>query len=148
MKRAFKLSIVVLLLAFCAMATTAVGEPTGMAYRVIVNSKNPVSSVERAFLRDAFLKKSRYWSDRSAIRPVDLHAHSAVRKDFSTDVVGRSVAAVKAYWRQRVFAGQDVPPPEVANDVEVIGYVQRNEGALGYVSAAAAVDGVKVVSVR
>lgn len=148
MKRTFALSIVVVLVALCAMATTAVGEPTGMTYRVIVNSKNPVSSVEREFLRDAFLKKSRYWSDRSAIRPVDLHAHSTVRKDFSADVVGRSVSAVKAYWRQRVFSGQDVPPPEAANDAEVIGYVRRNEGALGYVSATAALDGVKVVSVR
>jgi ABC-type phosphate transport system substrate-binding protein len=129
-------------------ATFAADSRSGAAFRVIVHPSNPVTSVDQRFLVDAFLKKITRWSHDEPIRPVDLHPDSAVRRRFSDDGLKRSVSAVKIYWQQMVFSGRGVPPPELDNDEQVVRYVLRNPGAIGYVSGAANVEGVKVLLVR
>jgi ABC-type phosphate transport system substrate-binding protein len=39
-------------------------------------------------------------------------------------------------------------PKSVANDAEVVAYVAKTKGAVGYVSAAASTDGVKTLEVK
>jgi len=143
-------TVVATLLALLALSGGVSAEqtrPAPPAFRVIVNSKNTLPSVERTFLQDAFLKKGTRWPNDTVIRPVDQIPSSSVRSKFSNDVVGRSVAAVKAYWQQRIFAGRDVPPIEVENDARVVEYVRRYEGAVGYVSGTASFDGTREIAV-
>lgn len=116
-------------------------------FRVVVNRENPVSAVTRDELSDLFLKKVTSWSSGTHALPVD-QAEGAVRWAFARDIHHRSAAAIRAYWQQRIFSGRDVPPPERENDEDVLAFVRRNPGAVGYVSAAAATDGVKVLEVR
>ena len=59
-----------------------------------------------------------------------------------------TTAAVKSYWNQQIFSGRDVPPVEKKSDAEVLTFVRSTPGAIGYVSDAAAVDGVRVVTVN
>lgn len=63
-------------------------------------------------------------------------------------MIKRSVEAVRSYWQQRIFSGRDVPPPELDTDEEVVRYVLKHDGAVGYVSAGADIDGLKVISVH
>ena len=60
----------------------------------------------------------------------------------------RPLAAVRAYWQQRIFSGRDVPPPELDTDQQVIDYVMRYAGAIGYVSGTTPLDGPRVVTIR
>jgi ABC-type phosphate transport system substrate-binding protein len=138
---------VVSILAWLPEDSRATGGP---AYRVVVNAANPQAAVDRRFLSDAFLKKVTRWGAGEAIRPVDQRPDSAARQRFSDDVLGRSVAAVKSYWAQLVFSGRELPPPELEGDEEVVRYVAKHAGAVGYVSASSSLDleGVKVVVVR
>jgi ABC-type phosphate transport system substrate-binding protein len=122
--------------------------PPSVPFRVIVNANNPVTSVDRKFLLDAFLRKVLRWPDDQPIRPIDLRADSPTRRRFSDDALKRSVSAVKSYWMQVIFSGHGVPPPELDSDEQVVKFVQRNPGAVGYVSGTANIDGVKVVAVR
>lgn len=141
-------SLVVLsVLACLSGASRATG---AAAYRVVVNAANPQATVDRRFLSDAFLKKVTRWSSGDPIRPVDQRSESGARQRFSDDVLGRSVAAVKSYWAQLVFSGRDLPPPELDGDEEVVRYVAKHAGAVGYVSPSSGVnlEGVKVVIVR
>jgi hypothetical protein len=117
-------------------------------YRLVVNLDNPVTTLDRRFVEEAFLKKTRTWSDGQAIRPIDLKANSVLRERFSLEVLRRPVVAVLAYWQQNIFSGRDVPPPAVETDADVIHHVGRFRGGLGYVSAAAALAGAKVVNLR
>lgn len=117
-------------------------------YRVIVHVENDITEIDRTLLRDLYLKKSTRWSDDVAVKPVDLAPTLAARRKFSQDVLGRSVSAVKSYWQQMLFGGRDVPPPELDGDMQVLAYVQKNRGAVGYVSATADVTGVKTVRVK
>jgi hypothetical protein len=98
-------------------------------------------------LQDAFLKRIRHWPDGPVIQPVDLPPAAAERASFSREVLGRSVAAVRAYWQQRIFSGRDVPPPELANDERVVEYVVTHRDAVGYVSGVTPLAGAKSVSV-
>jgi ABC-type phosphate transport system substrate-binding protein len=129
----------------------AVGAPAPapkVGYRVICNANNPIDWVARQFLEDAFLKKVRSWPDDRAIRPVDLDSGSAVRRQFSEEVLRRSVDSVRAYWQQRIFAGRELPPPEIGSDEDVVQLVLRDRGGIGYVSGSATIEGVKVLAVK
>jgi ABC-type phosphate transport system substrate-binding protein len=150
-----RLSIVALVLAAGLLLLTALcpnlraeALASAATYQVVVNPSNRMATIERKFLEDAFLKKIRSWPDGGTIHPVDLAAGSPVRRRFSEEVLNRSVEAVKGFWQQRVFSGRDVPPPELETDADVVKYVLKHEGAVGYVSGAAALDGSRVVGVR
>jgi hypothetical protein len=144
--------VAVVVLALSVPLVAAFAEaPLGNApppYLVIVHPSNPTTSVERKFLAEAFLKKTTRWPHGDVIRPVDLGPDSAVRQRFVRDVMDRSVAAVRSYWQQIIFSGRDVPPPELDSDADVVKFVAKYAGAVGYVSGVANVAGTKVVAVR
>jgi hypothetical protein len=119
----------------------------GPSYWVIVNPTNASPGIERAFASQAFLKKAHRWPDGQIIWPVDLSASSPVRRRWSEGVIGRSVEAVKSYWQQMIFAGRDLPPPELESEDEVVTFVLRSHGAIGYVSAGTALRGAKVIPI-
>lgn len=117
-------------------------------FRVIVSPSNSTASVTRSFVVDAFLKKITSWPGGEPIRPVDLRRDSPVRQRFSSDLLGRSLAAVRSYWQHLIFSGRGLPPPEVESDDEVVRFVLRQPGAIGYVSEGATLRGAKVLVVR
>lgn len=135
-------------LAYLALSGVGAGAaPEAGAYQIIVHPSHGIAEVPRGFLADAFLKKVTRWPDDSVIRPADLAATAPARTGFSTDVLRRSLEAVKAYWQRRIFAGQAVPPPEFARDADVISYVLQHPNAIGYISATTDARGVRVVRV-
>lgn len=132
-----------------ALAGRPAAEGNGAAVlRVIVNPHNHADFVERKFLTDVFLKKVTRWGNMEAIRPVDQRSDSPIRASFTVAIMRRSVEAVKTYWQQAVFSGRDIPPPELESDDDVIRYVLRNPGAVGYVSGTADLRGARVLVVR
>jgi ABC-type phosphate transport system substrate-binding protein len=139
------LVLFVFLAVFCGDRSLSVA---GGWYRVIVNPASPMDELDRRFLAEAFLKKSTRWPNDELIRPVDLNPGSAVRRAFSDDVVKKSVSAVKSYWQQMVFSGRGVPPPEMDSEDEVVAFVLKNRGAVGYVSATTNVLGAKILPLR
>jgi ABC-type phosphate transport system substrate-binding protein len=138
------------LLALAGVFALAVGpsRAASTGFRVIVHPSNAAASLDRKFLTDAFLKKTTRWPTGELIRPVDLGSDSPVRRRFSEEVLNRSVAAVKSYWQTLIFAGRAIPPPEMDDDEEVVRYVAKYPGAVGYVSVAGELAGVKVVNVK
>jgi ABC-type phosphate transport system substrate-binding protein len=117
-------------------------------YVIVVHPDNATTSVDRKFLADAFLKKATRWPNGDTIKPADLGPEAPVRRRFTDDVLRRSIAAVKSYWQQRIFSGRDVPPPELESDAQVVRWVLKYPGAIGYVASGAAVQGAKIVNVK
>ena len=138
-------TLAALLLVALAVGTSRAAAP---AYRVIVNPANGSTALDRRFLTEAFLKRSTRWPGGETIRPVDLDSDSAVRRRFSEDVLNRSVSAVKSYWQQMIFSGRAIPPPELETDEQVMRYVAKHAGAIGYVSGAGDLVGVKAVALK
>lgn len=144
------LAHLVLVLALSALAATVYAKeapPPPAAYLIIVHPTNPATTVSRTFLQDAFLKKATRWPHAGSIQPADLKTTSVTRIKFTEEVLGRTVNAVRFYWQQRIFSGRGVPPPELDGDEKVVAYVLEYEGAVGYVSGSAKLNGAKPLAV-
>ncbi len=119
-----------------------------VGFRVIVNPANPVTSLRETEVARLFLKKTAAWPTGAPVAAVDQERTSSVRRVFSLEVHAKDPDAIVAHWQTMVFSGRDTPPPVKASDASVVDFVRANPGAIGYVSEAADVAGVKVVAVR
>jgi hypothetical protein len=126
----------------------APGLASAADYVVIVNPGNRASSVSRNELQRLFLRTATTWSGGEGCKPVDLPKSNPVRVAFSKEVLGRTMAALDQFWTQSIFSGRGVPPPERKSDREVVEFVRDTPGAVGYVSSAVGLEGVKKLTVN
>jgi ABC-type phosphate transport system substrate-binding protein len=129
-------------------ARAGADQPTRLRFQIVVHPSNPVTSLDRKSLLEVFFRKTTRWPNEQPIRPVDLPTNSPTRQSFSNEALGRSLSAVKAYWLQVIFSGHGVPPPELDSDEQVVSFVARTAGAIGYVSGTAKIEGTKAISLR
>jgi ABC-type phosphate transport system substrate-binding protein len=117
---------------------------------VVVNASVPGTSVRRADLAAVFMKKAVRWGDGSPASPVDQSGTSPVRRAFSESVLQMPVTAVLQYWQRQLLSpasGARLPTVK-GSDAEVLVYVGKTKGAVGYVSAGATLPpDVKAVSI-
>jgi ABC-type phosphate transport system substrate-binding protein len=137
-----------LAVAFARQRPAVAEPPGGGAYRIIVHPSNSSTSIDRRFLSQAFLKKVTIWPSGETIRPVDQHRDSAIRARFTDEILARSISAVRSYWQQMIFAGRGVPPPEMTSDDDVVRFVMRQPGGIGYVSFGADLHGARILTVE
>ncbi len=139
------------LLATGALFVAAIGTAQATdAFVVVVNSSVAGTNVHRSDLAAVFLKKAVRWGDGSPANPVDQSGTSPVRKGFSETVLHMPVMAVVQYWgRQLASMAASVRPPTVkASDEEVLAYVAKTSGAVGYVATGTSLPaGVKAVAI-
>jgi ABC-type phosphate transport system substrate-binding protein len=114
--------------------------PAADEFVVIVHPSVAGSNIKRADLAAVFLKKAVRWGSGGGMAvPVDQSGTSPVRIAFSEGVLRQPVAQVVQYWQKQMFsATRLIPPPVKATDAEVIAFVAKTAGAVGYVSAGAA----------
>ena len=115
-------------------------------YRIIVNPSNPTTALTKAQVSSLFLRKTVSWDDGRPAAPVD-QTDASVREAFARDVLGMSATSAFAQAQQAAASGRGEPPVSVASDREVLAFVRLKPGAIGYVSASAPVQGVKVLAV-
>ncbi len=115
--------------------------------RVIVNPATPVTSLPREQVSRLFLRKVARWDGGAPVLPVDLAETAPARDAFSRAVHRRTVAMITGYWQRQIFSGRQLPPPDRASEADVVAYVRATPGAIGYVSAAADLRGVRVLTV-
>ena len=116
-------------------------------FLAIVNDANKTTTITTREAANVFLKKKVQWGDGTKILAVVLSDTSPVSQAFDKQILNKSIAALHAYWQQEIFSGRNVPPVEKATDDEVVAFVQKNPGAIGYIAGNAAHPGVHVVSV-
>jgi len=129
-----------------AASRTSAADDEG--FKVIVHPSHRHNSIDRDFLRRAYLKKANVWGDGTRVRPIDLPRGSAARARFTREVLRKSAAQLKSYWNQQVFSGKAVPPPEVESAADAIAYVLDHPGAIAYLPANLDPGGAKVVVLR
>jgi hypothetical protein len=120
-------------IALLAVALIGAGRRPVVKVVVIVNSANPVSTMRREQVARMFLREVPTWDNGEEVLPVDQLERSPSRITFAHDVQEQSVSSLKTYWQQRIFSGNDSPPPERVSDSDVLTYVRSNPGAIGYV---------------
>jgi ABC-type phosphate transport system substrate-binding protein len=136
------------LLAVVALAATTASASGAQMFQVIVHPGVQGTKISRATLSALFTGKVSRWGDKAHAMPVDQSAQAPVRRAFIASVIGLSMGELQMYWHRRVAADKVFPPPVMASDQDVFGYVAKNAGAIGYVGADTAIpESVKVIAI-
>lgn len=133
-------------LAVLAIASTSTARSDG--FRVVANPSVTVSSISPGELSRLFLKKTTTWPDGQKAVVVDQERVAPVRSAFSRAVHQRDADAIASYWQTMVFSGRDTPPPVKPTDAAVLALVRATPGAVGYVTEATPLEGVKPIAVK
>ena len=130
-----------------AMLGVAVSSPAAAAeFKVVANPSVKASEISIDDLKGVFLATKTSLPDGSQVEPVLAKAgaaHEAFLKD-----LGKTGPALSTYYRSLVFTGKGSMPKVCATDAEVIEYVSKTKGAIGYVSTAANAAGTKTLDVK
>ena len=112
---------------------------------VIVNKLNP-NAVDLEFVRRVYSGSLRGWPDGSPVLAFDQAEDAAVREQFCSTVMRKSMANLKAIWSQNIFTGKGLPPKVVSPDAEVKRRVASDRQAIGYILRSQLDDTVRVVT--
>ena len=143
-------SVATAILALSVVVTVAGESPAAAAdstFQVIVHAEMQGKQIPRTVLSSIFLKEAVRWGDGRRVAPVDQSFRSPVRAEFSELVLHKSTDGVQVLWNRKLAKGV-MPPAVKSSDEEVVAYVAETEGAIGYVSLAAALPPtVKVLTI-
>lgn len=139
--RYYKFSLIAgVMLAGCLSAAAA-------DIKVIANPGVSVSSVSSEELKAIFLATKTSLGDGSHVEPV-LEKGGPAHEGFVKEYLGKTDAALQTYYRSLVFTGKGSMPKTLSGDAEVVAYVAKTKGAIGYVAAGASTAGVKTLEVK
>lgn len=119
---------------------------------IIANKDLPENTLSQQEIREIFLGKRVQWSDNSRIRFATLRT-AEIHSMFLEQYVKMSEADWKIFWKRMVFTGRGLPPETIATEAELIDFVSKTKGAVGYVSSDGMAkntekDAVKIIGVK
>jgi TonB family protein len=114
--------------------------------KVIANSSVKVDTITVDELKMIFLQEKLALGDGTHVEPV-FEKRGGAHEAFLKEYLNRNDDDLQTYYRTLVFTGRGAMPKQLASDTEVVTYVAKTRGAIGYVSASTAVEGVKVLAV-
>jgi hypothetical protein len=115
--------------------------------KVIANPSVGASSVSSDELKGVFLATKSSLSDGSHVEPV-LEKDGPAHETFLKEYIGKTDSAFETYYRSLVFTGKASMPKTTSSDADMVAYVAKTKGAIGYVSASASTAGVKTLEVK
>jgi TonB family protein len=140
MKHQRVLPLIAAVVLFCFAHTLAA------EVKVIANLSVSVDSISVAELKRVYLEQTRSLSDGSHVEPV-LERSGPAHASFLKDFLDLNDDALQSYYRTLVFTGRGSMPRSLDSDVDVVAYVIKTRGAIGYVNASADVQGVKILPI-
>src|ERR1700730_8756284 len=122
--------------------------PTASAddIKLMANSSVKANTISAGEFKRVFLEESNSLGDGSHVEPV-LEKDGAVHKAFLREYIDKTDDDLQTYYRALVFTGRGSMPKKLASDVEVVAYVAKTKGAIGYVSAQTSTEGLKTLTI-
>jgi TonB family protein len=113
--------------------------------KVIANAsvKGEVSASE---IKSVFLEEYNSLKDGTHVEPV-LEKDGPVHEAFLHEYLGGTDDDLQNYYRALVFSGRGSMPRQLSSDAEVVAYVAKTKGAIGYVSADTIGEDVKTLNI-
>ena len=109
---------------------------------VVAHPAAKVTQLSRSDLINIFMGRYRKLPSGVAALPVDL---GPLRERFYRQLVNKDLAEINSYWARLVFSGQASPPLQVAEEAEMLAYLRRNPGAIGFIDRADVPEDMVVV---
>lgn len=113
---------------------------------IILNGASPVSNLNEDELKDYYLGKKTHWPDGSKVVVVVLKdgtSHESLMKR-----LGKSSSQFTTGWKKLVFTGKGAMPEQVGNEDELVSFIAKTPGAIGYADNGKAKEGVKAIPMK
>src|SRR6202050_3524978 len=114
--------------------------------KVIANGSVKADMISANEVKSVFLEESSSLRDGTHVEPV-LETDGPVHEAFLHEYLGGTDGDLQNYYRALVFSGRGSMPKQLGSDAEVVAYVARTKGAIGYVSADTIVEDVKTLTI-
>ncbi len=101
---------------------------------VVIVHKDNAQAIDLNYVKQLYVGAVRGWPDGTPAFVLDQPDGSPGRELFSTSVLRRSPANVRAIWAQNIFTGRGLPP-KIAADEQMKHIVAGNRNAVGYIRA-------------
>ena len=115
--------------------------------KVIANPALHISEISVEQLRAIFLGTATSLKDTGPVQPV-LDKDGTNLSQFAAAYLGKTGTALETYYRSLLFTGKGSTPMSFASDAEVIAYVAKTRGAIGFVRETTPAEQVKTLKVK
>jgi TonB family protein len=113
---------------------------------IIANPSVKGGKISASEVKSVFLGERNSLRDGTHVVPV-LSKGGAAHEAFLKNYLATNDDALQNYYRALVFTGKGLMPKALRSDAEVVAYVAKTRGAIGYVSSTATLDGVRTLAV-
>lgn len=131
---------VVTTLALCASALAA-------DVVIIAHPASSAPSLTKGDVQDIFTGRKTRWANGAPAVPVLVEVE-ATHEAFLAVFVQKTPAQFDTWWKRQVFTGKASAPRSLKTEREVVEFVGRTAGAIGYVSKGSITDVVRTVTVQ
>ncbi len=112
---------------------------------VVIDARSPVTHLSQGEVVNIFMGRYRQFPGGDPAYPVDQPKGSELRADFYQRLVEKSPSEINAYWARLYFSGAARPPVSVDDAGDVLSYVLRTRGGIGYVERTKADSRFRIV---
>lgn len=116
-----------------------------MADGVIVIGHSQMPKLDSRIIRKLYTGRATEINGQPVV-VVNAPPGSPVRERFTLSYLNQTDEKYEAYWTVRRFIGKGLPPREINSSEAVIDFVQRTQGAVGYIDSAELKPGLNVLS--
>ena len=100
----------------------------------VVNDSVPEESLSADAVQEIFLGRKTRWSDGQKIVPATLKQGQA-HEDFLKGYIRKTPHQFRDYWRRLVFTGRGSAPDVFDFPEDLVEFVKKTPGAIGYLPA-------------
>ncbi|MBU1169702.1 MAG: substrate-binding domain-containing protein [Proteobacteria bacterium] len=134
---------VLFILCFIMISTTAsYGD-----VMVIANKSVPDNVLSHQDVKDIYLGKRLYWSDKSKISFATL-SKGDTNTDFLSQFLNKSPKQYASYLEKKVFTTPGQSPKSFASSKKMVEFISSTKGAIGYIDSKTTSDDVKFLVIE
>ena len=100
---------------------------------IIVNKDLPISSISETKIQKVYFGKTTLWDNKVKINPCLLNFKTEFGKELFRMIVNESPRKYQRHWLKQLFSGYGAAPITFGSSIEIIEYVSKNSGAIGFI---------------
>lgn len=112
---------------------------------VVANPRSGVDRLSRTAVINIYLGRFRQLPSGLSAKPVDLPQAYPEKARFYRILVNKDLAEINSYWARLVFSGRTARPIEVRSHEDMLNFISKTPGAIGYIARSKLDDRVKLV---
>ncbi len=101
---------------------------------IVTNKGVGKSDLSKGEIKKIFIGQMVKWGNNSKINIVTLKKGSEIHTEFVRTYTGKSPSQFEKYWRKMVFTGKGSIPRSFKTEKELLDYIIKTDGSIGYVS--------------